>query len=172
MKKLFALAIAGIVAMSAMAQQKKISDLIKFNEEVHSFGKIKQGNPVTYDFTFTNISKEPVVIERAQASCGCTTPKWPQEAIMPGKTGVINVGYNAASVAPFEKSISVKVAGVEDMLNLKITGEVLEAGAWESEVKAKEVAKAKEAPAKQPSAPSTKKSKPAVKKTIAPAKKS
>lgn len=172
MKKVFALAIAGFVAMSAMAQQKKVSELIKFNDEAHSFGKIKQGNPVTYDFTFTNISKEPVVIERAQASCGCTTPKWPQEAIMPGKTGVINVGYNAASVAPFEKSISVKVAGVEDMMNLKISGEVLEAGAWETEVKAKEVAKAKETPVKKPVTTATKTSKPVVKKTTAPAKKS
>lgn len=171
MKKVFALAIAGFVAMSAMAQQKKVSDLIKFNDEAHSFGKIKQGNPVTYDFTFTNISKEPVVIERAQASCGCTTPKWPQEAIMPGKTGVINVGYNAASVAPFEKSISVKVAGVEDMMNLKISGEVLEAGAWESEVKAKEVAKAKETTVKKPVTTATKTSKPVAKKTTAPAKK-
>ncbi len=124
MKKLLLIAVAGIITMSGIAQ-KKVDELIKFNEAAHSFGKIKQGVPVTYDFTFTNISNEPIVIERAQASCGCTTPKWPQEAIMPGKTGVINVGYNAAAVAPFDKSITVKVAGADDMTTLKISGEVI-----------------------------------------------
>jgi hypothetical protein len=134
MKKIFALAFASLLtfAVSAQDQQKKFNDVIKFSEGVHSFGKIKQSVPVTYDFEFTNISKEPIVIEKAQASCGCTTPQWPQGAIMPGKTGKINVGYNAAALSNFEKTITIKVAGIEQAGEIKINGEVLDATAYEA----------------------------------------
>jgi len=48
-------------------------------------GKIKQGVPVTYDFAFKNVSKQPVVIESATASCGCTTPVKPEKPFPAGK---------------------------------------------------------------------------------------
>lgn len=79
----------------------------KFQEETYDFGKIPKGIPVTHDFTFTNVGKEPIIISNVQASCGCTTPSWPKEPILPGKTGVIKVQYNAASPGSFNKSITV-----------------------------------------------------------------
>jgi hypothetical protein len=89
------------------------------------FGKIKQGSPVSHDFAFTNISDNPVIIESAMASCGCTTPTKPEGAIQKGKDDKISAGFNAANVGPFNKSITIKVAGVDMPLQLKITGEVL-----------------------------------------------
>jgi hypothetical protein len=41
------------------------------------------------------------------ASCGCTTPEWSREAIAPGATAQIKVGYNAAAEGPFDKSITI-----------------------------------------------------------------
>ena len=52
---------------------KKADDVVKFAEFKHDFGKIKQGVPVNYDFSFENIGAQPVVIESATASSGCTT---------------------------------------------------------------------------------------------------
>lgn len=40
---------------------------------------------MTYEFKFTNTGKEPLIISNVQASCGCTTPKWSNEPIAPGK---------------------------------------------------------------------------------------
>lgn len=173
MKKVIFSAFMGLLCLLSHAQEaKKTSkDLIKFENDAHSFGKIPQGKPVTHDFTFTNISKEPIVIEKAQASCGCTTPKWPQEPIMPGKTGTINVGYNAAAVSPFEKTITIKIAGIDDMALLKISGEVFDANAKkDNTAPAAPVAEAQKSTAAPVAAPTTNKSvkKPAVKK--APAK--
>ncbi|MCS6991871.1 MAG: DUF1573 domain-containing protein [Chitinophagales bacterium] len=79
----------------------------KFETETYDFGKIPRGIPVTHDFVFTNVGKEPIIISNVQASCGCTTPSWPKEPILPGKTGVIKVQYNAASPGSFNKSITI-----------------------------------------------------------------
>ncbi len=130
MKKVFLLASVIVFSASLFAQQKKAEDVIKFKELSHDFGKIKQSVPVTYDFTFTNQSDAPVVIESALASCGCTTPTKPEGAIAKGKTDKITAGFNAAAPGPFNKTITVKVAGIDAPVQLKITGEVLTPDAY------------------------------------------
>jgi hypothetical protein len=125
MKRLFLFASAVILSASVFAQAKKAEDVLKFKELSYDFGKIKQGSPVSHDFAFTNIGDNPVIIESAMASCGCTTPTKPEGAIQKGKDDKISAGFNAASVGPFNKSITIKVAGVDMPLQLKITGEVL-----------------------------------------------
>ena len=133
MKKLFLFASAIILSTTMFAQQgaqKKAEDAVKFKELSFDFGKIKQGAPVTHDFAFTNISDAPIIIESATPSCGCTTPVKPEGAIPKGKDNKITAGFNAANVGPFNKSITVKVAGIDLPVQLKITGEVLTADAY------------------------------------------
>ena len=132
MKKLILLASAALLTIGVFAQDqaKKAEDVVKFKELSYDFGKIKQGSPVTHDFAFTNISNSPVIIESAVPSCGCTTPVKPEGAIPQGKDNKIQAGFNAANVGPFNKSITVKVAGVDLPVQLKITGEVLTADAY------------------------------------------
>ncbi|MBS1752004.1 MAG: DUF1573 domain-containing protein [Bacteroidetes bacterium] len=108
----------------------KAEDFVSFKENKHDFGKIKQGVPVTYDFSFSNISDKPVIIENAWASCGCTTPTKPEQPIAKGKSNVIKAGFNAAAAGPFDKTVYVKVQGIDIPLELKITGEVLNADAY------------------------------------------
>ena len=132
MKKLFStLAIVIAISVAAMAQSNQTPATTKaapvqqvtppnatpadnpnageftFNEETHDFGKIPKGTPVNYEFSFTNNGKEPIVISNVQASCGCTTPKWTKEPILPGKSSTINVQYNAANPGGFNKSITI-----------------------------------------------------------------
>ena len=125
MKKL--LLFAGFLAISAglFAQQKKAEDVVKFKEMKYDFGKVKQNVPATHEFSFTNISDAPVVIESAVASCGCTTPVKPEGAVAKGKSDKITAAYNAAAPGPFNKTITVKVAGIDLPVQLFITGEVL-----------------------------------------------
>lgn len=112
---------------SAPQTQKKADDFVKFTEMTYNFGKIKQGTPVTHDFAFSNISGQPVVIEYASASCGCTTPTWPQTAIGKGKGDKVTAGFNAAAPGPFNKTITIKLAGIDVPTQITITGEVLTA---------------------------------------------
>jgi hypothetical protein len=127
MKKLLVSLMVLSIGFSASAQNavKKAEDIIKFKEIKHSFGKIKQGVPVTHDFMFSNIGNEPLIVETASASCGCTTPTWPQQPIMKGKEDKLKAGFNAAAPGPFEKTIFVKLKGIDAPYELKISGEVL-----------------------------------------------
>ena len=80
----------------------------KFETDNHDFGNIKEGVQATYDFKFTNVGKEPLVITNVQASCGCTTPKWPKEPIKPGESGMITAVYNSnGRPNAFQKAITV-----------------------------------------------------------------
>jgi hypothetical protein len=134
MKKLVLIATAFIIGLSAMAQQKA-DDVIKVKTEKIDFGKIKQSTPVTTYFEITNTSNKPLVIENAWGSCGCTTPEVPKEPIAPNSTIKLKVNYNAAAMGVFNKTVSVKLAGIQDPKVLNITGEVLDAAAYETYVK-------------------------------------
>lgn len=145
MKKILLIASAFIIGFSASAQQKA-DDIVKVKTEKFDFGKIKQSVPVTTYFEITNTSDKPIVIENVTASCGCTTPEWEKPPVAPGATSRIKVGYNAAASGIFTKDVFVKLAGVQETKNLKITGEVLDAAAYDTFVK--QNPKSKAAPAK------------------------
>ena len=119
---------AAVFAFSATAfAQKKIADVAKFANETIDFGKIKQNVPQKGTFTVTNIGSEPLIIEQANPTCGCTISDYTKEPIAPGKTGVINATYNAAAAGHFEKHLTVKFAGVDEMKSITFTGEVIPA---------------------------------------------
>jgi uncharacterized protein DUF1573 len=130
MKTLLLMVSALVVSAGLFAQAQTKPEVVKFKEIKYDFGKIKQSVPATHDFTFTNISDGPVVIESTVASCGCTTPVKPEGAIPKGKTEKITASYNAAAVGPFNKTITVKIAGQDQPIQLNITGEVLTADAY------------------------------------------
>jgi Protein of unknown function (DUF1573) len=119
------LSVAVFAQTATQAVQRKAEDYIKFKEIKYDFQKIKQGSPVTHDFYFTNASEQAIVIETATPSCGCTTPVFPQAAIAKGKSDKITAGFNAQAVGPFNKTITIKLAGIEMPTVLTITGEVL-----------------------------------------------
>ncbi|HRN72111.1 MAG TPA: DUF1573 domain-containing protein [Ginsengibacter sp.] len=115
---------------TALFAQPKANDYAKFSTENFDFGKIKQGVPVTATFTVTNISKEPLIIEQAAPSCGCTVSDYTKEPIAPGKTGTIKAVFNAAALGPINKTITVKFANAQDVKFVKLSGEVLDAAAY------------------------------------------
>lgn len=84
------------------------ADNMAFKEMSHDFGTVPEGPDATYEFTFQNTGKEPIIIEKAQPSCGCTVPSFPKEPIAPGAAGTINVAYHTKGRPnQFTKTISV-----------------------------------------------------------------
>jgi hypothetical protein len=82
---------------------------ISFKTKVHDFGQIPESNrTATCSFTFTNKGTGPLVIHKAIASCGCTTPIYPKEPIAPGASGEIKVTYNTVGRPnAFHKTITI-----------------------------------------------------------------
>ena len=98
-----------------------------FESQNFDFGKVKQGVPVTHEFTFTNKSKVTMVIIGVQASCGCTTPDWTKDPIPPGGQGFVKATYNAAGLGAFDKSVTVTANVESGVVPLRIHGEVIAA---------------------------------------------
>jgi hypothetical protein len=121
-------AISSVFAASAQttpaATENKSTAEIAFDKETHDFGIVSQNVPATYTFMFKNTGKEPLIITNAQASCGCTTPEWTKEPIMPGKKGYVKATYNAASLGVFNKAVTVMSNAKTPTVTLYIKGDV------------------------------------------------
>lgn len=121
-KRLFSILFALLMMVSTAMADGKVS----FAKTAHDFGTIKESDgDVTYEFQFSNTGNLPILILRATASCGCTSPEFPKQPIRPGEKGVISVTYHAKGrPGPFEKSIHVYDNNNKRTL-LTITGNVL-----------------------------------------------
>ncbi len=127
MKKKFTLILISVllVSLSVSGQQKNAS--ISFDNSVHDFGNIKESEGVvTHKFEFTNTGNEPLIIQRVTTSCGCTTPGWTKEPVMPGEKGFVSAAYNPANrPGKFNKSITVQTNSATPSMRLNITGNVI-----------------------------------------------
>ncbi len=69
--------------------------VMKFDVESHDFGKISQGERVSFAFKFKNVGGSDLIISEAHGSCGCTVPSFPHDAIAPGQEEVVNVEFSS-----------------------------------------------------------------------------
>ena len=129
MKKLF-IAFLALTSATSLFAQKKIADVATFNTDTYDFGKVKQNAPPTATFIVTNISADPLIIEAANPTCGCTISEYTKSPIAPGKTGTIKATYNAANIGTIHKTLTVKFAGVDELKSINLAGEVLDSTAY------------------------------------------
>jgi hypothetical protein len=82
---------------------------IRFVEKIHDFGPLNENTSVSHDFRFINTGTAPLLIRDVKAGCGCTTPKWSKQQIMPGDTGSITVEFRSGgfSGSGVHKSVTV-----------------------------------------------------------------
>ena len=149
MKKLF-LTLTAFTFSAMLFAQKTAADVAKFTSETIDLGKVKQGVPAVATFTVTNVGTEPLIIEQANPTCGCTMGDYTKAPIAPGKTGTITATYNAAGVSHFDKHLTVKFAGIDELKSITLTGDVLAAedyDKWIVENEAKKKADAEAAAA-------------------------
>ncbi|WP_256009286.1 DUF1573 domain-containing protein [Desertivirga xinjiangensis] len=125
MKKLLTICavILGFAFFTAM--RADVAGEFKFEKETNDFGKIPQGKPVSFDFKFTNIGDQPLIITNVESTCGCTVPKYTTTPIKKGEVGVISVTYNAAAVGSFTKPLTIKSNAKTPVKYLYIKGEVV-----------------------------------------------
>jgi hypothetical protein len=69
--------------------------IIQFEEIEHDFGRIIEGESVSYAFKFTNTGKSDLIIAEVTTSCGCTVPSYPKTPIRPGEGGTVKIAFNS-----------------------------------------------------------------------------
>ena len=125
MKKAFAIPLFLVMPLILLNAQTRDANL-SFDFLVHDFGKIQEAKgPVTVNFQFTNTGSQPLLIKQVHASCGCTSPEWSREPVLPGKTGFVSATYNPKSrPGPFNKTITVTSNAANPTVVLTIKGDV------------------------------------------------
>src|SRR5690606_33375169 len=124
--------LCGILVLFLAISAFRLADTapeFKFEKETHNFGKIPQGTPVSFDFKFTNIGDQPLIISNIESVCGCTVPKFTKTPVKKGESGTITVTYNAAALAPFSKGLTIKSNAKTPVKLIYIKGEVVSAPA-------------------------------------------
>lgn len=135
MKKLMLLfaSVFVLAAVSARAQttasaspKTPFDGVVKFKQDAIDFGTTKYKKPVTVTFEFTNIGQKPLIIQSAQPSCGCTTPDWTRQPVMPGKEGKVTATFNAETLGLVNKTVFVNFNGIAATKELHLRGRVVQ----------------------------------------------
>jgi hypothetical protein len=131
MKKLIMAIMAFSLGLIASAQDTKTATPnpnapeFKFEKMEYNFGTIKQGDKVDYEFVFTNVGKEPLIISSVNGSCGCTVPEFPKEPIKKGEKGKIKVTFNSAGKQGMQdKTVTINSNAATNPIVLHIKGNV------------------------------------------------
>ncbi|HLV42406.1 MAG TPA: DUF1573 domain-containing protein [Brumimicrobium sp.] len=97
---------------------------MEISPNVYDFGNIPKQTPVSTIFKIKNTGDKPLMINDAKASCGCTVPRKPEEPIMPGEEGELEVTYESTAGqegAPMNKSVTVtaNIPGSQQIVTIK-----------------------------------------------------
>ena len=116
-----------MLRMQKVRPPKRTSTVPRLSlRSVSNYGTIQKGGDGNCTFTFTNTGDEPLILSSVRASCGCTTPKWTQKPVMPGKAGEIGVRYNTNNVGGFTKTVTITSNAInEPRVVVKIKGNVV-----------------------------------------------
>ncbi len=89
-------------------QSKKDLPVMTFEETVHDFGRMIQGEKGHYSFKFKNTGTADLLITRVTTSCGCTVGEYPREPVKPGEEGIIKVTFDSTHKRGFQnKSVTI-----------------------------------------------------------------
>jgi hypothetical protein len=87
---------------------------LSFNEILHDYGTVGQESSNTTYFEVTNTGKKPLIIDKVEASCGCTTPEKPEQPILPGKSDKIKVVFTPKPGQTGEQNKTVTISANTD----------------------------------------------------------
>lgn len=113
-----------VLSAQQLAEQGPI---ISFANTNHDFRHVAEQEGVAkIDFKFINKGDAPLLLKSVEASCGCTTPIWSIDSIMPGEEGFIQVAYDPHNrPGPFNKTVTVTSNGQPAIVILTIEGVVV-----------------------------------------------
>ena len=117
----FSLCLFLFLSSSSLAQ-----GVFQFEVDSFDFGAVEEGDKAEKTFVFKNTGNQPIIMSNVRASCGCTTPSWTKEPVLPGQSGQIQVSYNSAGrPGAFNKTITITSNATEATKVLTIRGNVV-----------------------------------------------
>ena len=76
---------------------------MEFTTIEHDFGKVIQGEVVSFAFKFKNTGNADLVIANISTSCGCTASEYPKTPVKPGEEEVVEVIFDSSGRQGFQR---------------------------------------------------------------------
>lgn len=107
-------------------QTSRSGPVIEFTPTTLVLGQVKQGEVVTSEITYKNISDRTLVIDRVEASCGCTTASPAKFRLEPGESTPLSVSLATESkMGPTTNQVKIYFQGVSEGVAFSVTADVL-----------------------------------------------
>ena len=101
---------------------------VTFETMEHDFGKIREGEKVTYRFKLKNTGTVPLKITDVKPSCGCTASDYTRSPVPPGGEGFIEVVFDSQGhPGTLQKTVTVSANTNPPAHVLRFKGEVIPA---------------------------------------------
>ena len=119
MKKLLLFFSAAFVCLGVSAQAE-----IQLEKKSHNFGTFKSTEIQKVVINFKNVGDQPLVIQKAFGSCGCTKPTFTEKAIAPGESGQITITYNPTNrrIGSFRGMVTIMANGKKPVERINLEG--------------------------------------------------
>lgn len=78
---------------------------ITFGKLTHDFGTIIDGEKVLCHFEYENSGGSELVLQSVHATCGCTTPDWSREPLVPGEKGSMTIIFDATGRSGAQRKV-------------------------------------------------------------------
>ena len=99
--------------------------VMTFQETVHDFGNMVQGEVGKYNFHFKNTGNANLVIKGVETTCGCTVGNYPHHPIKPGEEGDLAVTFNSSFKQGYQdKGVMIIANTVPNQIVLTIRAQV------------------------------------------------
>lgn len=99
--------------------------VLTFDSDMHDFGRLSEGESISYSFHFRNTGSADLVISSCSASCGCTVADYPRKRIAPGEEGYVTVTFNSrGKVGQQYQEVTVLSNAQPSQKRLKIVAQV------------------------------------------------
>lgn len=117
--------IDGATATETVDESEGALGKIEYVETEFDFGTVTEGEIVDHVFKFKNTGDAPVIVAQVSASCGCTTPEYTKEPVLPGQDGEIKVSFNSqGQVGRQQKIVTVSSNAENRISTVQIKGTV------------------------------------------------
>jgi hypothetical protein len=98
-------------------------------ESKKSFGTVTQGDQVKLEYEVNNTGTQPLIFDRYEVTCSCTSAQLPTAPLAPGATTVITVEFKtAAAIGLQDRTVKVYYSSSKKSVKLRFRGTVTETG--------------------------------------------
>jgi hypothetical protein len=101
--------------------QKANAPVVALESNSFPFGKVAEGEKVTYNFKVTNKGRTDLVLRKLSSTCGCTTAAPTNNNIKPGKTETIKITFDTQGRTGEQTKVITVITNSPSMRTFNLT---------------------------------------------------